>query len=159
MEKARLSTYQTMKRLCLPAMIVLVMLIALAAKGQEPPLIAVGNESGVPQVLKFSELKSIMMGEKQRWKNGDRIVIALMKTNTVVGKATSSRVYDMTGDELNKFWLGQVFQGKAQAPAFFNSISELETFVAQNAGAIGIVDRAQADVDIKPIMIDGKKVF
>lgn len=159
MKKAKRSTYQIIKGLCGPGIFVFVFLTALAGKAQEPPLIAIGNESSAPPIMKFSELKSIMMGEKQRWKNGDRIVIALMKTNTVVGKATSTRVYDMTGDELNKFWLGQVFQGKGQAPAFFNSVSELENFVAQNAGAIGIVDRPQAETDVKPIMIDGKKAF
>jgi len=99
------------------------------------------------------------MGEKQRWKNGNRVIIALMKTNTPIGRATSLKIYDMTGDELNKFWLALVFQGKAQAPNFFNSVNELETFVAQNPGAIGILNKPLADAEIKPIMIDGQKAF
>lgn len=109
--------------------------------------------------MKFSELKSILMGEKQRWKNGDRILIALMKTNTAVGKATSEKVYDMSGDELNKFWLALVFQGKAQAPKFFASADELEDFVAQNPGAIGIVDRPLTGSEIKYININGQKIL
>ena len=109
--------------------------------------------------MQFSELKSILMGEKQRWKNGDRILIALMKTNTPTGKATSEKIYDMTGDELNKFWLALVFQGKAQAPKFFASANELEDFVAQNPGAIGIVDKPLADNDVRNININGRKTF
>lgn len=122
-------------------------------------LIAIGNASDVPADMKLSELKSILMGEKQRWKNGDRIVIALMKTNTPTGKATSEKMYDMSGDELNKFWLALVFQGKAQAPKFFASAGELQDFVAQNPGAIGITDKPAPGSDVRNISINGQKTF
>lgn len=128
----------------------------LSGRAQQASLVVIGNTSGVPAEMKQSELKSVLMGETQRWKNGKRVVIALMKTNTPIGKTTSSKVYDMTGDELNKYWLSLVFQGKAQAPVFFTSVSELQNFVAQNPGAIGIVDKPAASTDSRPITIDGK---
>ncbi|MGH2563912.1 MAG: hypothetical protein ACRDE5_05335, partial [Ginsengibacter sp.] len=80
-------------------------------------------------------------------------------TNTPLGKITSAKIYDMNGDELNKFWLALVFQGKAQAPKFFNSENELADFVAQNPGAIGILDKPIPGSDIKFINIDGQKTF
>ena len=138
---------------------IFVLSISLAAKSQDSPLSAVGNPLGAPADMKLAELKSILLGEKQRWKNGNRIIIALMKTNTLIGKNTSARIYDMTGDQLNKYWLALVFQGKAQAPTFFNSTSELETFVAQTPGAIGIVDKLITDGDVKPVSINGQKTF
>ncbi len=125
------------------------------SKSQDNSLVAVGNHTGTPSEMKYSELKAILMGETQRWKNGKRILIALMKPNTPTGQTTSSRIYDMSGDELNKFWLALVFQGKAAAPTFFNSETELEHFVAQNPGAIGIIDEPVTN-DIKVIPIDGK---
>ena len=128
----------------------------LNVKSQDNILVAVGHQASTPSAMKSSELKSILLGETQRWKNGKRILIALMKTNTVIGQVTSSKIYDMSGDELNKFWLALVFQGKATAPTFFNSESELENFVAQNPGAIGIVDKPLSNNDIKIITIDGK---
>ena len=81
-----------------------------------------------------------------------------MKTNTPAGTATSRKIYSMSGDELNKFWLALVFQGKAQAPSFFNSKNELETFVVQNPGAIGVVTQA-TEAEAKVIPIDGKMTF
>lgn len=99
------------------------------------------------------------MGEKQRWKGGTKITIALMKTNTPVGKTTSRKIYDMSADELNKFWLALVFQGKAQAPMFFNSPLELQGYVSRNPGAIGILDLPVANDEIKIVMIEGKKSF
>ncbi len=98
------------------------------------------------------------MGEQQRWSGGTKITIALMKTNTPAGKNTSEAVYGMSSDELNRFWLALVFQGKAAAPNFFNSASELENFVAQSPGAIGIVDQVAANEEIKTIQVEWKKL-
>ncbi|MDQ6902627.1 MAG: hypothetical protein M3139_06400 [Bacteroidota bacterium] len=139
--------------------VVLFLFFSAAVKSQATGLVALGNQSGVPPTMKLSELKSVLMGEKQRWENGNRVIIALMKTSTPIGKATSAKIYDMSGNELNKFWLALVFQGKAQAPNFFNSPNDLENFVAQNPGAIGILDKSFADPEIKSIIIDGQKTF
>ena len=120
-------------------------------------LTVISNQNGSPSSLKFSELKSIFMGEQQRWRSGTKITIALMKTNTPAGKNTSQKIYGMSGDELNKFWLALVFQGKAQAPNFFNSAADLENFVAQNPGAIGILDQFDANDDVKTVLVEGRK--
>ncbi len=135
------------------------LIFTLNAKAQQTTLTAVGNVSGAPAELKFSELKAVLMGETQRWKNGKRIVIALMKTNTPIGKTTSTKIYDMSGDELNKFWLSLVFQGKAQAPVFFTSTAELQNFVAQNPGAIGIVDKPITNGELRALQVDGRPSF
>ena len=137
----------------------IILSINLIVKAQETTLVAVGNPNGVPSDMKLTELKSILLGEKQRWKNGSRIIIALMKTNTIIGKNTSSRMYDMTGDQLNKFWLALVFQGKAQAPNFFSSTNDLENFVAQTQGAIGIVDKPVIDGELRGVLVNGQKTF
>lgn len=139
---------------------ILISLLMNAAYSQDINLLVIGNQKGAPSMMKFSELKSVFMGEKQRWPNGAKINIALMKTNNPVGKITSDRVYDMSSDELNKFWLALVFQGKASAPNFFNSVPELESYVEQNPGAIGIINESESlPPDIKTILVDGKKFF
>ncbi|RYG33287.1 MAG: hypothetical protein EOO01_33375 [Chitinophagaceae bacterium] len=139
--------------------IVATVVFAYEGNAQQSTLAAIGNVSGAPTEMKLSELKSILKGEKQRWKNGKRIVIALMKTNTPLGKSTSARIYDMSGDELNEYWLALVFQGKAQAPVFFTSVAELQNFVSQNPGAIGIIDKPVAEAEMKALVIDGKTTF
>jgi ABC-type phosphate transport system substrate-binding protein len=133
------------------------LLFAFTATSQVSSLTVISNPKGSPSSLKFSELRSIFMGEQQRWRGGTKVTIALMKTNTTAGKNTSIRVYGMSGDQLNKHWLALVFQGKAAAPNFFNSAIELENFVAQNPGAIGIVDQEPATNEVKTVMIEGKK--
>lgn len=137
--------------------ILFLLFCGLKVTSQVSSLTVIGNQKGSPSFLKFSELKSIFMGEQQRWRSGTKITIALMKTNTPAGKNTSAKIYGMSGDELNKFWLALVFQGKAGAPNFFTSASDLENFVAQNPGAIGILDEAAVNDEIKTIIVEGKK--
>jgi hypothetical protein len=140
-------------------LVILTATMSTAAKSQDAPLMAVANLSGAPSEMKLAELKSVLKGQQQRWKNGEKIVIALMKTTTPAGKATSSKIYGMSPNEVNKFWLALVFQGKAQAPNFFNSADDLERFLSQNPGAIGITDRPVTSPDVQTILIDGQKNF
>ncbi len=137
-------------------LIVLFLVQANMVKCQVEKLTVICNQNGGPDAMKFSELKSVMKGERQRWNSGTKVTIALMKTSTPVGKNTAQAIYNMSGDALLKYWLGQTYQGSAHAPKFFNSASELESYVAQNPGAIGILDQPLANNDVKIVSIDGK---
>lgn len=130
-----------------------------SATAQNETLFVISNKKGAPEQMKMAELKSIMKGERQRWKDGNKIKIALMKTNTQTGISICRKVYAMNEDELKKFWLALVFQGKADAPVFFNSETELKNFVSENEGAIGIIDILVDTPDIRVVSIDGKKEF
>jgi len=127
------------------------------AKAQESSLVIIGNGKGVPSEMKLAQLKATLRGEKLRWPDGSKVTIALLKTNTPIGTTTSRKIYNMSANDLNKYWLALVFQGKADAPNFFTSEVELEEFVAQTNGAIGIVSRPPASGKI--ILIDGKKTL
>jgi ABC-type phosphate transport system substrate-binding protein len=136
-----------------------ILLLSSATSAEEPNIMVIANEKGAPTSLTMKELKSIFKGEKQRWKDGTKISIAFMKSSTPVGNATSNKVLKMSGDQLNKFWLALVFQGKAKAPFFYGSASEVESYVSQNAGAIGVVEAGYQVKGVKVISIDGKKSF
>ncbi|SKB67252.1 hypothetical protein [Maribacter arcticus] len=122
---------------------------------QDAQLIVVGNNVSVPSEMDFKQLKSVLRGEKMRWNDGKQVIIALMKSNTPVGKETCTRIYNMSPNELNKYFLALVFQGRIKAPTFFTSPSELNAFVAETPGAIGVVDSTH-DLTLKIITIDGE---
>ena len=119
-------------------------------------LTVIGNSKGVPAQMKMNQLVSVLRGERQRWSDGTKVVIALMKTNTAVGMTTLKKVYNMTENEFNKKWLALVFQGKADAPTFFNSVTELENFVSQTPGAIGVLNNVSNNAT-RSITVEGKK--
>ena len=138
-----------------------IMLLSLSVNthAQTESLTVISNAKGAPAELKFSDLKSILKGEQQRWRNGKKISIALMKTSTPGGASTCEKIYDMSSDELKKFWLALVFEGKADAPEFFNTTAEVQSFVAENPGAIGIIDQPPTSADTHIVLIDGKKTL
>ncbi len=136
--------------------VIITLLFSLPSMAQEVELTVIGNPEAVPNELTMRDLKLILRGERQKWEGGVSIKIALMKTGTPIGASTCKKIYDMTGNELNKYFLALVFQGKAKAPVFFNSVSEMETYVAQTPGAIGVL-QTTTDTQIKTVLIDGNK--
>ena len=119
-------------------------------------LTIIANVESVPAEMDFNQLQSVLKGEQMRWDDGTKVKIALMKTNTTVGTLTSEKIYQMNGNELNKYFLALVFQGKVKAPAFFSSESELESYITQTPGAIGVVQNTSGN-QIKIVIVDGKK--
>ncbi len=122
---------------------------------QEVQLTIIGNSKSVPTVMDMKQLKSVLRGEKLRWEDGSTIKIALMKTNTSVGAETCEKIYNMTDNELNRYFLALVFQGKVKAPTFFDTEDELEKYVARTPGAIGVSQNTTGE-NLKIIVVDGK---
>ncbi len=135
---------------------IIVFAACLAVKAQDVPLMVVVNTKGPVPDLTFSQLKSVLKGEKLRWKDGTKVVIALMKTNTPAGISTCKKIYNLSPNDLNKLFLALVFQGKGEAPVFFNSVSELDAFISQTPGAIGVIESVPGNKE-RVIHIDGKE--
>lgn len=138
----------------------LLALLALLLPGRsqaqsEQKLAVIVNGQGTSAELSQADFRKLLNGEKQRWPSGTKVSLALMKTTNAVGEATAKQVYRMGGNELNKYWLGLVFQGRAKAPQFFASEAELATYVRDTPGAIGIVSQGAAK-DSKVAAVDGK---
>jgi ABC-type phosphate transport system substrate-binding protein len=131
-------------------------MILMAQDTPSTSLKVIGHEKGVPSQLALAQLRSVLKGEKQRWEDGTKVVIALMKTNTPIGRNTGEKIYNMSENELKKYWLALVFQGKAEAPTFFNSESELEAYVSQTPGAIGVISGAKSN-STKTVTVEGKE--
>ncbi len=141
------------------SLICMVMLCSLSSIAQENNLVVIGNQTGVPGDIKMNELKAVFRGERQRWSDGTKVIIAMIKTTTPLGNAISEKIYSMNGDGVRGFWAGISFAGKFDPPNVFNTEAEVEAFVSQNPGAIAILDRVTATPDIKTILVSGKKTF
>jgi ABC-type phosphate transport system substrate-binding protein len=142
----------------LAALLILLLGIIPPVHAQQVDLVVIGNPETVPKELNSQQLRSIMKGERLRWENSVSVKIALMKTNTDVGSATSERIYNMSANELNKYFLAMVFQGKVKAPMFFTSESELESYVARTPGAIGVLS-STINQSLPIVMIDENEIL
>ena len=89
---------------CTLALFLAGLLFPNSATAQNSELIVIGNQQSVPTEMNMIQLKSVMKGEKQRWDDGSKVLIALMKTNTTIGTNTCEKIYNMTSNELNKYF-------------------------------------------------------
>ena len=121
-------------------------------------LAVIVNSETAPETLDMKGLRSLLKGEKQRWGDGTKITLALMKTNTDIGSDMTKRVFLMTEKELNKYFLAKVFQGKMSSPEFFDNEEDLRSYVKSTRGAISVIESLNSD-GFKTITIDGKKSF
>jgi hypothetical protein len=121
---------------------------------QDAGLIVIGNSEDVPSEMDMRQLISVLRGEQQRWKDGGKVVLALMEPETSIGRNVCTRVYNMSGNELQKYFLLLVFQGKARPPNYFETAAELEEFVAKTPGAIGVINQ-KTNNDVKVVLVDG----
>ena len=151
---------KSMKRTILNCIFVLLLGVigTTTVTAQVTELTIVGNLESVPSEMTMNLLKSVFRGEKLRWVDGSKVKLALMKTNTPLGLATSEKLLNMSANELNKYYLALVFQGKIKAPSFFNSVSDLEEYVGQTPGAIGVVQSTTNEL-LKIVLVDGNKQF
>src|SRR5262245_44708655 len=82
------------------ALVIFVTLISAKPIGDVPSIMVIANEKGAPSTLTTKELKAVLRGEQQWWKEGTKISIAFMKTSTPAGAATASKILDMPADQL-----------------------------------------------------------
>lgn len=144
-----------MKNFLLP----ILFLLSVTVYSQNSELTVIGNKNGVPAQLSTSSLKSIFMGDQPKWSDGSKVVIAMMKFATDGGKSTCSKLYQKSTTDVTKHWLAVSMKGAIDAPVFFNTAADLQNFVANTAGAIGVFDGTVTASTVKTVLIDGKKSF
>ncbi len=139
------------------SLLLLSMLTGMFLQAQN--LSVIGNPNSVPNGITQARFNSVFKGESKNWDNGTKIKLALMRSTTETGKQTCSKVYLMSCDDVTKFWLRKAMESNTVAPAFFNTIGELQAFVSANPGAIGIIDLSAPAAGTRLITIDGKRAF
>ncbi len=144
-----------MKNFLLP----ILFLLSITVYSQNSELTVIGNKKGVPAQLSTSNLKSIFMGNQPKWSDGSKVIIAMMKFTTDGGKNTCSKLYQKSTTDVTKHWLTVSMKGVIDAPVFFNTAAELQNFVANTAGAIGVFDGTVTASTAKTVLIDGKTSF
>jgi len=132
----------------------LLMLIGAApVDQQQTKLIVIGHAETTPDEISWEELVKVMKGQRPRWADGAKARIALMKPKTSVGALTAKKVYNMSTQELSKYWVAMVFEGKTSPPEFFSDEADLIKFVNKTEGAIGII--SQNEQPVKVILVNG----
>jgi ABC-type phosphate transport system substrate-binding protein len=139
--------------------IIIFIFVGMNSYAQGGTFTVISNQEGAPSQMKKSELRFIFLGEKERWNNGTKIKIALMKPNSPSGKIIAANILGMNSNDFAHYWEQQFFAGKGDLPVYFKNISDLQAYVASETGAIGIIDQTPTLTNTQVVLIDGKKSF
>jgi ABC-type phosphate transport system substrate-binding protein len=116
-------------------------------------IILITNPSISESKITLQEVNGYFTGEKVRWKHGQKIQIAIMKSSTHAGEIIARNILGVSARDMDKFYLKQVFQGKMTAPKMFGSEIELAEYVAETPGCIGIISSKTSTQNVNRIVI------
>ena len=102
-----------------------------------------------------SELRKIFAGEKRTWAGGLSIKI-ITRAPESYERIVLLRLLGMSESEYKQYWIGQVFQGDAQAePAAVFSNGMQKEAISSFLGAIALIDTKDVKPGMKVLKVDG----
>ena len=115
------------------------------------------NKQNPVNGVSLIELTKLLKQEKQYWEGGKKVYLILQEAGSTEKKVVLKRVYQMTDEDLKKYWLGKMFRGEiASFPKTLGSSEAVKRFVSQVPNAIGFIDSAAVDTTIKALNVNGK---
>lgn len=114
------------------------------------------NKANPAQELTLAELGRIFKLDRQYW-DGERVHILMRESGSWEKEIILKKVYKMTNEELNVFWLGKVFRGEISTiPVALGSEGMIKKLVNNTSGAVSFIDSRIVDDNVKVIKVEGK---
>jgi ABC-type phosphate transport system substrate-binding protein len=127
-----------MKRSLLAGSVVSMLLLLTPGMLWADDVVMIVNEAVPVVALSREEVKTIFLGKKTTWEDGQKIVFVVQDKNqtsdTFLKTYVRKNPYHYT-----TYWKKQVFTGKGRAPLSFATDAEIVAFVSSTPGAIGYV--------------------
>ncbi|TDI47420.1 MAG: hypothetical protein E2P02_03245 [Acidobacteria bacterium] len=120
------------------------------ATAQESVKIIVNTEVEVSS-LSQADLARIYLGKKTFWESGSRISPSLLHEKSQLTKLFLEESVRKTVRQYRAYWKRRLFSGQGTAPKTFASSKQVANYVADNPGAIGVVDASFADNRVKVV--------
>lgn len=115
------------------------------------------NKQNPVNGVSLTELTKLLKQEKQYWEGGKKVYLILQEAGSTEKKVVLKRVYQMTDEDLKKYWLGKMFRGEISSfPKTLGSSEAVKRFISQVPNAIGFIDSAAIDTSVKALNVNGK---
>jgi ABC-type phosphate transport system substrate-binding protein len=119
--------------------------------------VAIVVNSRVPVTdLSFTELRRILLGERQFWSSSLRISLLMRAPVAREREVLLNTVYEMSEAQVRQYWISKVFRAEApSAPPLFYSDEEILQALAAVPGSIAAVEASRIPKSLRVIRIDG----
>lgn len=104
----------------------------------------IGNDIGTSE-LSVKELRRALRGEMSLWPDSKKSVTVVFHAMSMEEECSQTAEFVVNSSRpavLQKYWLGKVFEGRANPPIFVRSEAELIDVVTTTPGAIGLLYNA-----------------
>jgi len=125
--------------------VVLLQTATYAQKLSLDGLMLIGNQTGLTSINR-KQMNGIFRGTQSIWKSKEQVIVVMPSSKAEFAEQFAASVLQMSHSALQKYWLALVFQGRANAPVFLNSSSEIIEYVKKNPGAIAVVKAAEREI-------------
>ena len=123
-----------------------------AGAGGGQGVVIIANASVGEGELPQKVLQDMFLGDRSRWGDDQRVVIATQKGGGV-HEMFLEGVMRKTGSQFSTYWKKQVFTGKGKMPPALAGDGEMVEFVQATQGAIGYVGAVPARDGVKVIQV------
>jgi hypothetical protein len=139
----------------MPVAVAGLLMLGLAAQTPVDLAIVVRPEVSVDN-LSFSELRKLMLGNRQFWTSNLRVTLLIRAPGTREREAVLKTIYQMSEPQFQKYWIAKVFREEATSGPRIVYSNEMATdLVAAIPGAVAFVEASQVPKGLKVLKIDG----
>jgi len=144
-----------MRTALLYMLIVCVLTPTLAAQAPVDLAIVVRPEVSIDN-LSFTELRKLMLGNRQFWTSNLRVTLLIRAPGTREREAVLKTIYQMSEAQFQQYWIAKVFREEATSgPRIVYSNVMATELVAAIPGAVAFVEASQVPKGLKVLKIDG----
>ncbi len=119
-------------------------IMALWQPAEAADVLVIANKSAPADAMDEAVIKNVFLGKTTSWDDGSSMEFVLLADGPA-HEAFLKGFVKKTPSQFSTYWKKMVFTGKGATPKSFATESELVSYVAGHAGAVGYVSGA-ADV-------------
>ena len=123
---------------------------------QASDLAVIVNKRTTVLALTSRDLRSIFLGEKDRWPNGQKLLAASLPPEVPETKFLLKQICGMSEADFKRYYMQLAFQGKpATPPKFLTSSAAVKALVSATPGALGVIPARDVDASVNVLALDG----
>ena len=97
-----------------------------------------------------ASLEALLTGQRRNWDDGDAAKVVLPSRESSNIDFVAQKLFGTSGQVMQRLWFRMVFSGRANAPDYVNSSSDVIEAVERQDGALAIVVS-----DVAPTVVEG----
>jgi len=97
-----------------------------------------------------ASLEALLTGQRRNWVDGDAAKVVLPSRESSNFDFVAQKLFGTSWQVMQRLWFRLVFSGRANAPDYVNSSSDVIEAVERQDGALGIVVS-----DVAPTVVEG----